>query len=133
MFKIATTAMLQIIFVFACTSFSQEGDQKNASAPKGQPAVANQPTHTSQNNQAGLDCVRSINEFGKSPQCRCPDALRYNPITGNCEKSGRMCTMSLTDMFNEKTGQCYTARNGCETSDLKSIGWRPRTEKDQCQ
>jgi hypothetical protein len=133
MFKIVMTAMLQLIFMFACTSLTQEETQKNSQLQEAQPAVASKPTQTTQITQAGLQCVRSINEFGKSTQCQCPNSQVYNPITGNCDKGGRMCTMSLTDMFNEKTGQCYTARNGCEAGDLKSIGWRTRTEKDQCQ
>lgn len=133
MFKIAMTAMLQLIFLFACTSLTQEATQKNSPAQDAKPAVASQTTRTTQSTQADPQCVRSINEFGKPTQCQCPNSLVYNPITGNCDKGGRMCTMSLTDMFNEKTGQCYTARNGCEASDLKSIGWRTRTEKDQCQ
>lgn len=133
MFKIAITAMLPLIFVFACTFLTQAGTQKNSPAQEAQPVVASKPAQTSQNSQAGLQCVRSINEFGKSTQCQCPNSLVYNPITGNCDKGGRMCTMSLTDMFNEKTGTCYTARNGCEAGDLKSIGWRTRTEKDHCR
>jgi hypothetical protein len=133
MFKIAMIAMLQLIFLFACTSLTQEATHKNSPAQDAKPAVASQTTRTTQSTQADRQCVRSINEFGKPTQCQCPNSLVYNPITGNCDKGGRMCTMSLTDMFNEKTGQCYTARNGCEASDLKSIGWRTRTEKDQCQ
>jgi hypothetical protein len=133
MFKIATTAMLQLMFLFACTSLTQEATQKNSPVQEAQPAVASKPTETAKNTQAGRQCVRSINEFGKSTQCQCPNSQVYNPITGTCDKGGRMCTMSLTDMFNEKTGQCYTARNGCEAGDLKSMGWRTRTEKDQCQ
>lgn len=133
MFKLIITATIQLLFVLACTSLTQEGGARDTPAQPAQPAVANKPTQTSPSNEGRLDCVSSINEFGKSRQCRCPDSLVYNPITGNCEKGGRMCTMSLTDMFNEKTGQCYTARNGCEASDLKSVGWRFRTEKDKCQ
>ena len=132
MFKIAMTAMLPFIFFLACTSLTQEATQKNSPAQEAQPAVAGKTTQTTQNTQSGLQCVRSINEFGKPTQCQCPNSQVYNPIAGHCDKGGRMCTMSLTDMFNDKTGQCYTARNGCEAGDLKSIGWRTRTEKDQC-
>ncbi len=131
MLKLTMTAMIQIFLVLGCTSLTQNGDAKNAQAS--QPAVASKPGQTSPSNEGRRDCVRSINEFGKSRQCRCPDSLVYNPITGNCEKGGRMCTMSLTDMFNEKTGQCYTARNGCEASDLESVGWRKKLETDTCK
>jgi hypothetical protein len=44
-----------------------------------------------------------------------------------------MCTQALVAMFNEKTGQCYTAKNGCEAGDLKSAGWRKRLEADGCE
>lgn len=134
MLKLIPTVVILLCLLVSCTSLTAaQGNTGHASSKTAQPAFTSKSTQASQGSGSGLDCVRSINEFGKPTQCRCASSLVYNPITGNCEKGGRMCTMSLTDMFNEKTGQCYTARNGCEAGDLKSIGWRPRSEKDQCK
>ena len=83
--------------------------------------------------EAPLNCVKSMNEFGQPGQCQCQSGLSYNPITGRCEKGGRMCTQALVEMINEATGQCHTARNGCEAGDLKSIGWRQRKPEDSCK
>lgn len=119
-------------------------------AHAGQPANANNPSNTSKTpatsaagpkstleamvkGQKPLDCVKSINQFGQPGNCKCEQRLSYNLITGRCVKGGLICTQALVEMIQDKTGQCYTARNGCEASDLKSIGWRKRTEKDHCK
>lgn len=82
--------------------------------------------------EQALACVKSINQFGQPGNCQCQEGQAYNPITGKCDKGGRICTMALVHMFSEKSGQCYTAKNGCEAADLKSVGWRERSVKDTC-
>lgn len=125
-----------VLFLLATTTAcitQSKGDTNETPPLPSKSLAANVLPPTAKTKGGTLDCVRSINEFGKASQCRCTGSLVYNPITGDCEKGGRMCTMSLTDMFNEKTGQCYMARNGCEASDLKTVGWREKLDGDTCK
>jgi hypothetical protein len=122
-------------YLFLSCTHSQTG-QRVESAIKGKPETSGaQSTPIKETNlrEKPLSCVKMINQFGQTANCQCPSGLVYNPITGKCVQGGRICTQALVDMYNEKTGQCYTARNGCEASDLKSIGWRIRLEKDTCK
>lgn len=114
----------------------QPASTKDPSNPGKTPATSTagqkSPPEKMIKGQKPLDCVRSINQFGQPGNCKCGPGLSYNPITGRCVKGGLMCTQALVEMIQDKTGQCYTARNGCEASDLKSMGWRKRAENDRC-
>lgn len=129
-----TAVMLVLGTMLSCTTSS--GARNYADESKNPVAASDQrqqPTKKTPRGEKPLSCVKSMNQFGQPGSCQCPSEHSYNPITGRCEKGGRMCTQSLVEMVNEKTGQCYTARNGCEASDLKSAGWRKKAEPDACK
>lgn len=116
----------------ACASPSDGTTNSTSSSAAATPVGAVSTKDKNPTPEQKLACVKSINQFGQPGNCQCQEGQTYNPITGKCDRSGRICTMALADMINEKTGQCYTARNGCEASDLKSVGWRERSQKDTC-
>lgn len=125
--------LLLILTTLSCATTSDGQTSANGkNLPKSASEVTTKPS-LKPRGEAPLNCVKMINEFGKIANCQCPSGLSYNPITGRCEKGDRMCTQALVEMINEATGQCHTARNGCEAGDLKSIGWRQRKPEDSCK
>ena len=129
-----TAVLLVLGTMISCTTSSGAKDSADGSKnPAAASEVGQLPKQKNPRGEKPLSCVKSINEFGQPGSCQCPPGLSYNPITGRCENGGRMCTQALVEMFNEKTGQCHTARNGCEASDLKSAGWRKKAETDACK
>ncbi len=127
------SVLLLFLTTLSCATTSDGQTSANGkNLPKSASEVTAKPS-LKPRGEAPLNCVKMINEFGKIANCQCPSGLSYNPITGRCEKGGRMCTQALVEMINEATGQCHTARNGCEAGDLKSIGWRQRQPEDACK
>ena len=125
--------LLLILTTLSCATTSDGQTSANGkNLPKSASEVTAKPS-LKPRGEAPLNCVKMINEFGKIANCQCPSGLSYNPITGRCEKGGRMCIQALVEMINEATGQCHTARNGCEAGDLKSVGWRQRKPEDSCK
>ena len=131
-----TTLFSLVILILTTLSCATTSDGQTSTNGKNLPKSASDVTTRpllKPRGETPLHCVKSINQFGQPGNCQCQSELSYNPITGRCEKGGRMCTQALVEMFNEATGQCHTARNGCEAGDLKSIGWRQRKPEDSCK
>ena len=125
--------LLFILTTLSCATTSYGQTSADGKSPTKSASEVSAKPSLKPRGEAPLNCVKMINEFGRISHCQCQSGLLYNSITGRCEKGGRMCTQALVEMINEATGQCHTARNGCEAGDLKSIGWRQRKPEDACK
>lgn len=127
------SVLLLFLTTLSCATTSDGQTSANVKNLSKSPSEVTTQPSLKPRGETPLNCVKSINEFGQPGNCQCQSGLSYNPITGRCEKAGRMCTQAIVEMFNEAKGQCHTARNGCAASDLKSIGWRQRKPEDHCK